>query len=66
MSPLTQFIAFFLAVSAVTALVSTLIQEERPWRSAGQAVQFFAYIVVGIAGLSAVVRLLEHLFLRNS
>ncbi len=65
MSPLAQFVAYFLAVSAVTALVHCMIQEGRPGKILRQAFHFYFLIVAGIGIFSVLVFFLEMGFIRR-
>jgi hypothetical protein len=63
MRPLPECIACFLAVSAVVAVVNSMIASDRPARIARDALRFSVMIVLGIAVLSAIVFGLEWMFL---
>jgi hypothetical protein len=65
LSALLPFVAYFLGVSAITALVQALVREERPARIISEGLQFFLLVVGLIAGFSAFVYLLEWLFIRK-
>ncbi len=59
MSQLANFIVYFLVVCAVTALVNSMIQEEKPGIILRNALHFFLLIVVGILVFSVIVYFLE-------
>ncbi len=65
MSPLAQFVAYFLLVSAIVAIVSSMVQEDRPRAIAAHAVQLYLWIVGGIASFSLVVYFLGWIFIRK-
>jgi len=59
LSPLAEFILYFLIICAVTALVNSMIQEGRPRVILRHGLQFFLLIVVGILVFSVIAYLLE-------
>jgi len=64
MSSLTHFTAFFLVASAVTALVQSMVREPHPRKVLQDSGAFFFWVVVGIAGFSAIIHGLEWAFVR--
>lgn len=58
----TIFGAYFLLASAATALVQAAVRNDEPRRAIHDGVQFFIWMVVGIAFLSAIVQLLMRVF----
>ena len=64
MSPLAQFVAYFLAASAVTSLVQCLVREGRPPVALRESVRFFLLVVLAILAFSTIVYALEWAFIR--
>jgi hypothetical protein len=64
-SPLFQFTAYFLLVSAMTAVVNTYVQVEDPRQAGSHALRFFLWIVGGIAAFSVVVYFLSWWLIRK-
>ena len=65
MSALVEFVLYFLLICAAVALVCSLIQE-RSWRRVyDEATHFFLMLVIGILGFSAMVYLVEWVFIRK-
>ena len=65
MTPLSQFIAYFLVASGVTALVQALVRFEETGRALRAALELFVYVVGGITAFSALVYVLEWAFIRK-
>jgi hypothetical protein len=63
MIPLGEFLAYFLAASAVTAVANAFAGGGPPGRIARDSLRLFLMIVVGIALFSALIFLLEWKFL---
>jgi hypothetical protein len=64
MSPLAQFVAYFLAASAITSLVQCMVREGRPGIIVRESLRFFLLVVLAIIAFSAVVYGLEWAFIR--
>ena len=63
MNGLGGFIACFILVSAAASLVNSVIQVNRPGRIAWETFRFTLMIVFGILAFSALVFLLEWIFI---
>ena len=64
MSQIAQFVAYFLAASAVTSLVQCLVREGRPRIVLRESLRFFVLVVLAIAAFSTIVYALEWAFIR--
>ena len=64
MSPLAEFVAYFLAASAVTSLVLCLVREGRQRIILRESMRFFLLVVLAILAFSTIVYALEWAFIR--
>ena len=65
MSPLAQFVAYFLLASAVTSLVQCMVREGRPGVILRESLRFFLLVVLCIGAFSVVVYCLEWAVIRK-
>ena len=63
MRSLLTFAAYFVVVSALTAIVNALVINEKPARIARESFRFFTMVILGILALSVVVWALEWMFI---
>jgi hypothetical protein len=62
--PMVEYVLYFLFVSFVVALATSLIRWRAPKQIAGETIRFFGTIVLCIAVFGVLVAIVEWLFIR--